>query len=172
MWTADDVNDTPRINNGCESFDPSYLYGIDQLLNYERNASKCVYESLKFLNREVFGQLKDYLIYRHPACIAQNPHYKLAKWARLLRECSLEGQDTQGTMASQTEGAEHLQCVACLQLPSCHIYQCVNGHLICQDCHSKMRRLSSRHQCATCRDPMPGTPIRSLAAEQVVERKI
>ena len=52
-----------------------------------------------------------------------------------------------------------------MSLPSCHIYQCLNGHLICKECYGNMT--GRPILCAICRDPMPSTPIRSRVAEQV-----
>ena len=57
-----------------------------------------------------------------------------------------------------------IQCTVCLSLPFCKIYQCPDGHLICMDCYSKMPKPIS---CPSCRTPMPATPIRNRAAEQV-----
>ena len=59
---------------------------------------------------------------------------------------------------------KNLQCAVCMSLPFCNIYQCKRGHLICMDCHSKMPKPIS---CPSCRTPMPATPIRNRAAEQV-----
>ena len=57
-----------------------------------------------------------------------------------------------------------IQCTVCFSLPFCKIYQCADGHLICVDCYSKMPKPIS---CPSCRTPMPATPIRNRAAEQV-----
>ena len=56
------------------------------------------------------------------------------------------------------------QCPVCLSLPQCKIYQCKQGHLICSECHHKIKK---PRKCPTCRIRMQVTPIRSLAAEQV-----
>ena len=53
-----------------------------------------------------------------------------------------------------------------MSLPSCHIYQCLNGHLICKECYGNMT--GRPILCAICRDPMPSTPIRNRVAEQVI----
>ena len=58
-----------------------------------------------------------------------------------------------------------IQCTVCFSLPFCKIYQCADGHLICVDCYSKMPKPIS---CPLCRTPMPATPIRNRAAEQVL----
>ena len=58
------------------------------------------------------------------------------------------------------------RCPVCLSLPICSIYQCKKGHLVCRDCFDKMTQRPLT--CPTCRDPMTTTPIRSLAAEQVI----
>ena len=56
------------------------------------------------------------------------------------------------------------KCPVCLTLPLCHIYQCREGHLVCMDCHKKLR---SPISCPTCRTAMPNVPIRNRAAEEV-----
>ena len=56
-------------------------------------------------------------------------------------------------------------CTVCLGLPICNIYQCLEGHLICMDCHNKM---PTPVNCPTCRTPFPLPPIRSRLAEQVI----
>ena len=56
------------------------------------------------------------------------------------------------------------QCSVCQDMPACKIYQCRSGHLMCHDCHNKIQRPI---KCPVCRDPMPATPIRNLAAEEV-----
>ena len=74
-------------------------------------------------------------------------------------------------MASQNDIMENIyQCPVCATLPSCHIYQCNNGHLVCRECYNKMT--SRPILCAVCRDPMPRAPIRVRSAEQVRMRPI
>jgi E3 ubiquitin-protein ligase SIAH1 len=44
---------------------------------------------------------------------------------------------------------EHLECPVCLELPkSPPIYQCPNGHIICNLCHTKLQ------SCPQCREPL------------------
>jgi hypothetical protein len=65
------------------------------------------------------------------------------------------------------ELADVVQCVICISVPrSGHIFQCPNGHLTCSKCSQKM----DQTLCAVCRAPLPQTRIRSIAAEQMIER--
>ena len=69
-------------------------------------------------------------------------------------------------MASYSDRMENMfQCSVCQDMPSCKIYQCRGGHLTCHECHSMLQRPIL---CPVCRDPMPATPIRNRAAEEVV----
>ncbi len=44
---------------------------------------------------------------------------------------------------------EHLECPVCLELPkSSPIYQCPNGHIVCNICHKKLQF------CPQCREPL------------------
>jgi E3 ubiquitin-protein ligase SIAH1 len=44
---------------------------------------------------------------------------------------------------------EHLECPVCLELPkSPPIYQCPNGHIICNICHKELKL------CPQCREPL------------------
>ena len=55
----------------------------------------------------------------------------------------------------------NLECPVCLDLPqSGPIYQCRNGHLMCKDCHSKMKR------CPICVVPLEN--LRNLFSEKLL----
>ena len=75
-----------------------------------------------------------------------------------------------------------VQCTLCFETPlaQANIYQCINGHIVCNICFEEYNRLRSsdvilesfedRHQprCPTCRAKEFG--IRSLVAEQILEK--
>ena len=102
-------------------------------------------------------------------------------WLRLVSSCK-ETESPKETNSTDFEGStsatklhaeaqsrkekmeKNLKCAVCRSLPFCNIYQCKQGHLICMDCHSKMPKPIS---CPSCRTPMPATPIRNRAVEQV-----
>ncbi|CAG7827825.1 unnamed protein product [Allacma fusca] len=53
-------------------------------------------------------------------------------------------------------------CPICLEFLLPPVYQCVNGHLICDICHVKVKT------CPQCRDAFVGKKIRNLAVEEIV----
>jgi hypothetical protein len=62
---------------------------------------------------------------------------------------------------------EYLTCTICYDAPDKRIYQCVNGHLVCEECDSKL----SDRACPVCRDAYNfGTfkRIRNRSAEQSI----
>ena len=63
---------------------------------------------------------------------------------------------------------EIYQCPVCLRLPTCNIYQCREGHLVCADCYKKLPLTSRQPVCPTCRATLPRLKIRCRAAEQVI----
>ena len=84
-------------------------------------------------------------------------------------DTDLEGSTSTAKVHAEAQGRKDkmekiIQCTVCFSLPFCKIYQCADGHLICVDCYSKMPKPIS---CPSCRTPMPATPIRNRAAEQV-----
>ena len=55
-----------------------------------------------------------------------------------------------------------LDCNVCFSVPvTKHIYQCNNGHLLCEDCNKKLT------SCPCCRDPLSN--VRSLVAEKLLD---
>jgi hypothetical protein len=60
-----------------------------------------------------------------------------------------------------------LECPVCQSTPrSGHIYQCPNGHIVCQKC---LDGLHKKEECPTCRAAFKG-PQRNLVAERMVEK--
>ena len=59
------------------------------------------------------------------------------------------------------------ECPICLSIPrskSKTIYQCGNGHVICDKCYSQLKQ----NKCPTCKGKMFKT--RSLVSEKVLDR--
>ena len=55
-----------------------------------------------------------------------------------------------------------IECPVCLKVPkSLRIYQCENGHIICEFCNDRVK------ECPTCRARKP--EIRALVAEKLIE---
>ena len=63
-----------------------------------------------------------------------------------------------------------LECPVCFQtIDSVPIYQCLNGHVVCKDCHPKLEN------CPICRDDqLYDGPIslRNLKLEEIVKRYV
>ena len=91
-------------------------------------------------------------------------HYNIQKESTLHLRPVWIGKLHAEAMGRKENMKKNLQCAVCWSLPLCSIYQCKEGHLICMDCYSKMTKPIS---CPSCRTPMPATPIRNRAAEQV-----
>ncbi len=63
------------------------------------------------------------------------------------------------------EANADLECPVCLQTRhDCRIYQCSNGHLICDNCYKQVR------ECPTCREQLPTKPIRCIIAEKEIAK--
>ena len=68
---------------------------------------------------------------------------------------------------------ENYYCPVCIDLPRAgdKIFQCVNGHIICESCISNICESGScwRNgvECPTCRVPMKDPMIRSIASESI-----
>ena len=59
-----------------------------------------------------------------------------------------------------------LECPVCIEtISSAPILQCINGHIVCKDCHPKLEI------CPICRDAsLYDTPCRNLKLEEIVKR--
>ena len=74
-------------------------------------------------------------------------------------------------MSNTTNRLESIfECPVCQYVPYAGnrcgnmIFQCHNGHLVCQGCYE---RLPEPVRCPICREEMPEPPIRNRAVEQV-----
>ena len=68
---------------------------------------------------------------------------------------------------SVEELRKSLECPVCLQTPKAGpLYQCKNGHMLCSSCYNKVA------QCPQCRANLDDTRIRSLFAEQQLEKYV
>jgi len=57
-----------------------------------------------------------------------------------------------------------LECPVCIELPKTPVYQCSNGHLVCNSCYSKISN------CPICRVYLnQHKPLRNLTAEQFLD---
>ncbi|CAG7828833.1 unnamed protein product [Allacma fusca] len=54
------------------------------------------------------------------------------------------------------------ECPICMEALRAPIYQCHNGHMVCNSCEAQIR------QCPICREEMPTRKIRNLPIEQIV----
>ena len=68
-------------------------------------------------------------------------------------------QDTEN-LDLKTQLQELVECPVCLKVPKSPIYQCKNGHVICDDCNKRVE------ECPTCR--LPKENIRALLAEKLI----
>ena len=58
-----------------------------------------------------------------------------------------------------------LECPVCWTIPfEGPIYQCENGHIVCKDCHPKLK------DCPQCRSRNICLSIRALHLEKILER--
>ena len=60
-----------------------------------------------------------------------------------------------------------LECPVCITVKQGQIYNCKNGHIVCQKCHGK---LSLPKKCPSCQERMPHTTERNLALERIIDR--
>ncbi len=61
-----------------------------------------------------------------------------------------------------SQNVENSECPICIRIPRGKIFQCVNGHSICDSCTSKVTF------CPTCR--CPGVCTRNLALEKKLDK--
>lgn len=69
------------------------------------------------------------------------------------------------SMTNADMAQEILECPVCLEIPDIKpVYQCVNGHLLCRSCYSKVKI------CPLCRKKLdPKDPLRNLTAEKLLD---
>ena len=154
-----ETNDTGRRFNR-QLF--GWSFGLKKGLRFRFYSETCLnYQFLNsFLVKGISSQNSSHLFLKPTL----KPTLFLLNWA-----LDLEGPTSSAKLHAEAQDRKekmekNLQCAVCMSLPFCNIYQCKRGHLICMDCHSKMPKPIS---CPSCRTPMPATPIRSRAAEQV-----
>jgi len=66
-----------------------------------------------------------------------------------------------------TEGT--LECPVCFDVFRQGIYQCPDGHMMCQSCYAS---LSYPRSCPTCKIPYPPSSIRNRALELIACRAV
>ena len=64
-------------------------------------------------------------------------------------------------MASSLE----LECLVCLEIPEVKIFQCHEGHIICELCYPRL----DPFVCPMCRMELDLNPIRNRALERIVK---
>ena len=58
------------------------------------------------------------------------------------------------------EPLSDLECPICIEVRAdCHIYQCSNGHIVCQECYKGIST------CPICRTQLPREGMRNRVAE-------
>jgi len=76
--------------------------------------------------------------------------------------------DEASTDIGTEEILQELTCPICFGLCHAPIWQCRNGHLVCDDCYGQLERKNIT-SCPVCRVLLPGTErIRNLAMEKAV----
>ncbi|ODM92660.1 E3 ubiquitin-protein ligase Siah2 [Orchesella cincta] len=60
---------------------------------------------------------------------------------------------------------DDLNCPICFETPEKEIYQCVNGHTICNICSENI------NECPQCREPYGPKKIRNRALEQILDKQ-
>ena len=75
----------------------------------------------------------------------------------------IENIDSKINLVDIEEFRDFLECPVCIRIPeSSPIYQCPNGHVVCNVCHAKLK------QCPVCRANLGKT--RSLVAEKIMSK--
>ena len=69
--------------------------------------------------------------------------------------------------------ASNYECPVCLVIPLGKIFQCSNGHVICEECLLRMIEVQGDDLvCHTCRRLMNHSPIRNLWMEMNIRESI
>ena len=63
--------------------------------------------------------------------------------------------------AGSSSGGRKYECPVCYEFMLPPIYQCRNGHLMCNKCMPQLKN------CAICRDKLPRRMIRNLEVEEI-----
>ena len=58
----------------------------------------------------------------------------------------------------------HLICPICLQLPKNKVLQCLNGHILCEECQEKVKKA-----CPQCRIPFGRKVGRNIVVENLLD---
>merc|ERR1719436_1205261 len=66
-------------------------------------------------------------------------------------------------------GSNVFACPVCNLTMIKQIFQCSEGHCICEDCYNQLKTTSSR-KCPSCQNAYPTKQIRNLALEGIVEQ--
>ena len=72
-------------------------------------------------------------------------------------------------VAAVEEPPKHFCCAVCMHAPDCNVFQCRNGHILCDGCLQKItdgRGNTTRAKCPTCREH--GDFFRNLAVENAI----
>ena len=68
------------------------------------------------------------------------------------------------------------ECPTCLDIPLGKIFQCKNGHVICEDCWLRsFQALNGDFEsmvCHSCRRSMNHSPIRALYLETIIQDSV
>jgi len=82
-----------------------------------------------------------------------------------VEEPRLETDD--GEQEFQVEGA--LECQVCYDFFHASIFQCADGHIICENC---FHQLAIPRNCPSCKGSYPNLPIRNRALERIASQAV
>lgn len=68
-----------------------------------------------------------------------------------------------GAIVTLARTSKLIECPVCLEPIASTIFQCCNGHLVCEVC------IKSMQKCGVCREEFPAKLIRNLAMESLTE---
>jgi len=60
---------------------------------------------------------------------------------------------------------DELKCPICFEVPEKEIYQCLNGHTVCDSCCTDLKL------CPQCREPYGSKKSRNRALEQILDKQ-
>lgn len=73
------------------------------------------------------------------------------------------GSINNASIADEAQASKLIECPVCLEPITSKIFQCCNGHLICEFCIKDLKK------CGVCREEFPAKLIRNLALESFTE---